>query len=250
MGHDAMTSADGSTGPGTKGADGPAVTVVRAPTPRGEVALRERRVGGQVVHELVVAGVFAMDSRDTSTETALAQSTLELVDDPARVLVGGLGLGYTALAAIKDRRVRRLDVVEVEEDLLAWARLALTPTLGLLARHPRVTLHAGDVADALVPPAAGGAAGLPTGPWDLVLLDVDNGPGFLVHPANSRLYTAGSLRSALGRVAPGGALAVWAAQREPDLLATLADLAPTQETTVTVAREGRELEYAIYVARP
>lgn len=224
-------------------------TVVRADTPRGEIALRERTEGDLTVHELVVAGVFAMDSRETSTEVLLAETALAASGSPARVLVGGLGLGYTAVAVLKDARVRRLDVVEIEEDLVMWARLGLTPTLGLLARHPRATLHAADVASVLT--GADGTADDegPTGPWDVVLLDVDNGPSFLVHEDNRRLYSPDALAGALAQVAPGGILAIWAAQREPGLHETLSALAPTEERLLTVRREGRELEYALYLTR-
>lgn len=231
---------------GTQGEDGPR-TLVRAETERGEIALRERTVGDTVVHELVVAGVFAMDTRDTCTETALAEETLALVEHPARVLVGGLGLGFTALTVLKDRRVGQVDVVEVEEDLVLWSRLGLTPTLGVLGRHPRARVHVADIADVL---AGSGGDDLPRGPWDLVLLDVDNGPSFLVHQGNARLYAEDALAAALAQVAPGGALAIWAAQREPGLLATLTGLASATEIPFVVEREGRQLEYAIYHARP
>lgn len=224
----------------------PAETIAAARTPRGEVVLRERvDDDGSVVHELIVAGVFAMDSVDTSTETALAVRSLAGVEAPSRVLVGGLGLGFTAWQALKDSRVSEVHVAEIEEDLVQWARLGLTPTLGVLARHPRATLHARDVAEVLAgdEPDAGA-------PWDLVLLDVDNGPSFLVHEGNERLYSAAALETALGVVAQDGALAVWAAQREPGLLAALSDLAPTEEVLLPVEREGRTLEYALYLARP
>lgn len=221
-------------------------TIVRAQTPRGEIALREREVDGTTVQELVVAGVFAMDSRDTTTEVALGERTLSLVEAPARVLVGGLGLGYTAVAVLKDTRVHRLDVVDIEEDLVMWARLGLAPALGLLSRHPRAHLHVGDVADVLGldPPEE------LQGPWDVVLLDVDNGPSFLVHPGNASLYSRDSLRAALDHLTPGGVLAIWAAQPEPELHRVLSDLAPTQEERLAVRREGRELEYAVYLTRP
>lgn len=226
--------------------DHPPETIAAATTPRGEIALRERTDGdGTVVHELIVAGVFAMDTVDTSTEAELAIRALAGVEAPGRVLVGGLGLGFTAWQVLKDSRVRQVDVVEVEEDLVQWARLGLTPTLAVLARHPRVTLHSQDIAAVL-----GGDAAEVSGPWDLVLVDVDNGPSFLVHEDNDRLYSASVLGAALRQVAPGGTLAIWAAQREPALLTTLSDLAPTEEVILAVEREGRSLEYALYLARP
>lgn len=220
-------------------------TIAVATTPRGEIALRERPGDGEsVVHELIVAGVFAMDSADTSTETALALRSLERVEEPGRVLVGGLGLGFTSWQVLKDRRVSEVHVAEIEEDLVQWARLGLTPTLGVLARHPRVTIHPQNIATVLdgdVPEAPG--------PWDLVLLDVDNGPSFLVHEDNERLYSAPALEAALALVAPGGVLAIWAAQPEPELLAGLTVLAPTEEILLPVERQGRSLEYALYLTR-
>ncbi|HEX6979671.1 MAG TPA: hypothetical protein VF342_10255, partial [Alphaproteobacteria bacterium] len=71
--------------------------IARAESPRGEVVLRRRTSnGGPAVLELRVNGVFVMDTRETTTERALAQRALELVADPRTVLVGGLGLGFTA----------------------------------------------------------------------------------------------------------------------------------------------------------
>lgn len=220
-------------------------TIAATATPRGEIALRERLdPDGSVVHELIVAGVFAMDTADTSTETALAVRALAAVEAPGRVLVGGLGLGFTPWQVLKDSRVREVHVVEIEEDLVQWARLGLTPTLGVLARHPRVNLHAQDVSTVLA-----GDDPDAQGPWDLVLLDVDNGPSFLVHRGNEQLYSAHGLTGALARVASGGVLAIWAAQREPELLTTLEALAPTEEILLPVERDGRTLEYALYLAR-
>lgn len=204
-----------------------------------EVALRERRLeSGRLVHELIVNGTFAMDSREVASEVALA----DCVADARRVLVGGLGLGFTA-ARLLEHGVRHLDVVELEPALVRWAQEGKTPVLGRVAGDPRTHLHVGDVADVL-----GGGSG-PAGEWDAILLDVDNGPDFLIHDTNGALYDAPRLAAALGRLAAGGTLAVWCQGRSPALAATLARLAPgAREVIVPVEREGHRIEYAIHLA--
>ncbi|GAB3699248.1 hypothetical protein [Mariniluteicoccus flavus] len=215
-------------------------TLGRARRGDHEVALRERRLdSGQVVHELIVNGAFAMDSREVASEIALA----DCAADARRVLVGGLGLGYTS-ARLLEHGVRHLDVVELEPALLDWARQGLTPMLERVAGDRRATLHAADVAEVLR-----GSTG-PDGPWDAILLDVDNGPDFLIHAGNADLYAAPLLEAALARLIPDGLLAVWCQGRAPELAATLERLAPgVREVIVPVEREGHQIEYAIYCAR-
>ena len=215
-------------------------TIARAATAHGEVALRRR---GDVL-ELIVNGAFAMDTVDPSTEEALARQALARHARPARVLVGGLGLGFTTRAVLADLRVIRLDVVELAAPLVRWAREEIVPELAGLAGDPRCTLHVADVADVVA-----GRAG-PPGPWDLVLLDVDNGPGFLIHEANAGLYAAAGLAAARAHLAPGGMLVVWSSHRSPELLAALTEVAGPGERVAeypfVVHREGRDLGYATY----
>ena len=231
-----MTGADAVAAP----AEGSgAVTLARADTPSGEVALRRR---GPVL-ELVVDGAFAMDTVDTTTETALATVALGRHAAPARVLVGGLGLGFTTRAVLADLRVRHVDVVELAEPLVGWARDGLVPELAGLAGE-RCSLHVADVGDVL-----SGTAG-PPGPWDVVLLDVDNGPDFLVHAGNAALYGEAGLRTARSALAPGGVLVVWSSHVAARLLAALHEVAEpgdrVEEELLAVEREGRVLEYALY----
>lgn len=218
---------------------GPAVTLAREGTPHGEVALRRR---GDVL-ELVVDGAFAMDTVDTSTEEVLATEALRRHPAPARVLVAGLGLGVTARAVLADRRVSHLDVVELAEPLVRWSREGLVPELTGL-EGARCTLHVADVAAVLAEEAG------PRGPWDVVLLDVDNGPGFLVHATNGPLYEEDGLAAALGVVAAGGVLVVWSSHVAPELLSALRTVAgegdAVEETVLAVEREGRAFEYALY----
>jgi spermidine synthase len=217
----------------------PAVTIARAGTSHGEVALRRR---GDVL-ELVVDGAFAMDTLDTSTEVVLATEGLRRSPAPERVLVGGLGLGFTARAVLADDRVGHVDVVELAEPLVRWSRAGVAPEIAGL-HGPRCTLHTADVADVLA-----GRAG-PPGPWDVVLLDVDNGPGFLVHPSNSALYAVPGLATARAALAPGGVLVVWSSHVAPPLHEALREAArpgdEVDETVLPVVREGRSFDYAVY----
>ena len=211
----------------------PARILARADSRVGEVVLRRRGVHT----ELIVNGAFVMDTVDVSTEIDLAALALRRHRNPARVLVGGLGLGFTAAAVLADPRVDLVRVVEIADPLLDWARRGLLPTdLG----DDRLQLVAGDIAGALAEPADR---------WDLVLLDVDNGPGFLVRDDNADLYAVTGLRAAAGALAPGGTLAIWSSHRSGEVLNLLESLAAgvVDEVVREVRRDGRTLEYAIYL---
>jgi spermidine synthase len=215
-------------------------TVARHDGPRGEVVLRRRSGAGPDVDELIINGVFAMDSGETFTEHALADLALPAVG-PRRVLLGGLGLGYTA-ARVLTADVDHLDVVEIEECLVGWANAGLTPTLAAVARHPKVALHVADVTTVLTGRRHG-----PHGPWNAIVLDVDNGPDFLIHRSNSALYTQSTLAAAYAQLAGGGTLAIWCQGPVPKLLATLRQISPTAEPhTYRRIRRGRRLSYVVY----
>lgn len=205
----------------------------------GEVVLRARADGH---HELIVDGVFAMDTVQTSTERALAVAALGRVDgDALRVVVGGLGLGCTIRALLDDERVAAVDVVELEPALVEWLHDGAVPGADDLLRDPRVRVHVGDVLDRL--PA------LPAGSADCVLLDVDNGPSFLVHGSNASVYEATFLRCCLRVLRPGGVLAVWASDPSPALRDRLAaEAAACEELPLPVEREGHQFTYALYLA--
>ena len=220
-------------------------TLGRHSGPRGEVVLRRRHGVDGDVEELIVNGVFAMDSADTETERQLAALALA-GGSSQRVLVGGLGLGYTA-AALLTGDVDHLDVVEIEECLVDWAYAGLTPTLAAVAEDSRVDLHTADVTAVL----AGLRRNLP-GPWDSIVLDVDNGPDFLIHGSNSDLYAEPSLGAAYARLSEGGTLGIWCQGPAPELLATLRRISPTARPhTFHRSRDGRPLTYVIYtVVKP
>jgi len=208
------------------------IVLGRAETPDGEVVLR-RRAG---VDELVVNGVFAMDTVDTSSERILADAA---GSPPGKVLVGGLGLGFTA-ARLLANGATTLDVVERAAPLLEWARAGVTEQLGRVAADPRVALHNADVVGFVR--AAGRA-------WDAIVLDVDNGPSFLIHADNAEVYEEGFLADCLTRLTPRGVLLVWCETASPPLERALRRVARGVEAIdVPVAREGREFSYTLYRA--
>ena len=206
--------------------------IARAGTPAGEIALRRR---GDVV-ELIVNGVFAMDSAEVASEIALADAAGAT---PGRVLVGGLGLGFTA-ARLLDNGVRHVDVVELARPLIDWAMTGVTEQLERVAHDPRVQLHHGDIAE-----------WLPRRPdaFDAILLDVDNGPGFLIHDRNARVYADEWLRDAAAHLNPGGVLVIWSEGAAPLLAGTLASLGVLTETVIPIEREGRRFDYVLYQLR-
>ncbi|MFZ1412942.1 MAG: methyltransferase [Micropruina sp.] len=198
-----------------------------------EVALRRR---GDV-HELIVNGVFAMDSLDSSSELALADAA---GSPPGKVLVGGLGLGFTAQRLLANGATS-LDVVELAEPLIAWARAGLTAELAEVAADPRVRLHHGDIVEWL---------GRAEGTWDAILLDVDNGPTFLIHDLNARVYAREFLLAAVQRLTPGGHLVIWCESASPELAATLGTLGSLREDVISVTRGRRVFDYVLYSCRP
>src|SRR3546814_472996 len=144
-----------------------------------------------------------MNSRRSASEEALATLTCtRLTHQPkARVLIGGLGMGFTlrtALATLgKDAAVR---VAELVPAVVNWARGPLAHIVGGILDDPRVTLEVADVGRLI-----GEAASL----YDAILLDVDNGPDGLTRAANDRLYGNNGLKAAYAALRPEGVLAVW-----------------------------------------
>ncbi|GGF54218.1 hypothetical protein GCM10011519_30160 [Marmoricola endophyticus] len=204
---------------------------------RDDLALRVREDG---TLELRANGLFVMDTAETSTERALATAALaQAGPGPLTVLVGGLGLGFTAAAVLDDDRVERCVVAELEPRLVAWLRDGTVPHGPALLDDPRLEVVVGDVADLLSPG---------TGPsYDLVLLDVDNGPDNLVHNANAALYAVDGLRKVRQVLRPGGRLVVWSADRSSALAAAVtAVLGRCEEIELPVRLQGRDEAYWLY----
>lgn len=218
------------------------VEVARAESERGEVVLR-RRIEERAADtlELRVNGVFVMDTQETGTEVELAAAALELVENPRRVVVGGLGLGFTTQRVLADPRVEQVKVVELESALIGWMRDGTIPHGPALLADKRLHLVDADIVQAV-------AEALST--YDLVLLDVDNGPGYLVHPSNEAVYQRDFLAATRSIIDPGGALAVWSANPAPELAETMEQVfGNCTEHRYDVLLQERPEEYLLYLSR-
>jgi spermidine synthase len=217
------------------------VEIARAESARGEIVLRERRdASTPTVLELRVNGVFVMDNLETTTERALAGAALALVDEPRRVLVGGLGLGFTMHEVLADSRVESCTVVEIEQSVVDWMRDGTIAHGPKMLADERVAVVVADVAVALAEAGEGA--------YDLVLLDVDNGPDYLVHDANEALYREPFLEAA--HRATGEVLVIWSADEAPQLQAAMEAVFGNVTATPYDVRLGeRDEHYWLYSSR-
>jgi spermidine synthase len=182
----------------------------RRQTPMGEISLRRRLEPAlQVdVYEAMLGEEHLMSSLFTVAEIALATLGLAVVrGDELDVVVGGLGLGYTAQAVLDDPRVRALHVVEALPEVIEWHERRLLPLSDALTADPRCHLVHGDFF-ALVASASGFGPDAPER-CHAVLVDIDHTPRHLLHPSHAPFYEAAGLRRLTERLHPGGAFALW-----------------------------------------
>ncbi|TDD15170.1 hypothetical protein E1218_31895 [Kribbella turkmenica] len=208
--------------------------VARAVSERGELVLRRRADDGAL--ELRVNGVFVMDDAETSSEELLASAALASVRRPDRVLVGGLGLGYTVRALLADPRLGSVVVAEIEPELVAWMRAGLVPSV---LDDPRVSVVAGDVRTVVT--------SSPDASLDAILLDVDNGPDFLVYNENSAIYAPAFLGTCRSKLRTDGVLTVWSSSESSALEEAVASVFGACEVKpVPVRLQGRAETYYVY----
>ena len=220
------------------------VEVARAESERGEVVLRERhdpeQPDGPHALELRVNGVFVMDTLETATEQQLAAAALARVDEPRSVVIGGLGLGFTLREVLADKRVERVAVVEIEGALVRWMRDGTVPHGRALLTDPRVEVAVGDVRRVIEDAAPSSL--------DLVLLDVDNRPGYLVHDANRAIYGRDLLEAARRALGDHGLCVVWSAAHDASLDRALREVFGHAEAAAyDVDLQGRAEQYWLHL---
>jgi len=182
-------------------------------TPLGEISLRRRaepRLKGRILYEVKLGEEFLMSSLFTEAEVQLAKLGLAALEDKDwDVVVGGLGLGHTAAAALEDPSVRSLMVIEVMEPVIDWHRRGLVPLGKTLVSDPRCTLVHADFFALATSSVGGFERDVPDRLVHAVLLDIDHSPSHWLNPGNSAFYTAPALQSLADKLHPGGVFGLW-----------------------------------------
>tara|TARA_R110002051_G_scaffold3220_2_gene17492 strand:+ start:566 stop:1264 length:699 start_codon:yes stop_codon:yes gene_type:complete len=217
-------------------------------TPMGPIALRRRWVSALDldVIEVILGDEHLMSSLFTVGETEL--SNLGLARHPGaglKVLVGGLGLGYTAQAALAEPRVGSVEVVDTIEAVIDWHRTGLVPLGESLGSNPRCTLTHADFFGLFDGDGQDGTV------WDVILLDIDHSPSRLLNPAHARLYTLDGLTRLRARLAPDGVFAMWSDDApDPGFMTLLEAVFPNPKAEVVTFPNpltGAESTCTIYV---
>jgi hypothetical protein len=182
-------------------------------TPLGEISLRRRaevRLGGKILYEVKLNEHFLMSSLFTHAEIELARLGLAaLKGKNLDVVVGGLGLGYTAVAALENSAVRSLSVVEVMAPVIDWHRRGLVPLGEKLLSDPRCSLVHADFFEVASSSVVGMDGAEPLSLVHAVLLDIDHSPSNLLNSSNSSFYSKSSLQKLADKLHPGGVFGLW-----------------------------------------
>ncbi|MBM4116605.1 spermidine synthase [bacterium] len=218
--------------------------LARAVGRSGELVLRRRGEDLQVI----AGGSFLMSSANAASSAALVTAGLDALaatgeGQGVAALVGGLGLGYSLDVALADPRIDRVTVVEIEPVIVDWFRIfgeGRAARLAAAEAAGRARLVVDDVLAHLR--ASGGA-------YDLVTLDTDNGPDWLVRAENAALYAETGLAAARAALRPGGVAVYWSPERYDAFAARLAGVFGRVGTRTAQDTIGeRSFEYTMYVA--
>lgn len=225
------------------------------PTPIGALTLRRRRemTLGVDVYEIKLGEEHLMSSLFTASEIALATLGLaELSGTGLDVVVGGLGLGYTAEAVLGNEAVASLIVVEALEAVIDWHEEGLLPLGHALTGDPRCRLVRGDFF-AMAASQVGFDLDHPGRRFHAVLVDIDHSPDFLLDPGNAAFYQPEGLAKLVAHLHPGGVFGLWSNELPDDTftarLGRVFAEARAERVTFHNPLQDRDFTQTVYLAR-
>jgi spermidine synthase len=206
----------------------------------GGGALRLKKRGSEF--SIMLGDNELMNSRLSGSEEALASLSLaKIAQRPApKILIGGLGMGFTLRAALAALgAAAQVEVAELVPAVVAWARGPMAEVFSGCLDDPRVKILGGDVGDTI---------GARVGAWDAILLDVDNGPDGLTSSANDRLYNGPGLATARAALKPGGVVAYWSSGPDENFTRRLRKAGFEVEERPVRAGRSRGARHMIWLA--
>lgn len=228
-------------------------------TPIGAISLRRRRLLALDVDvfEIILGEEHLMSNLFTASEIALSKLGLDKLaesgaTEPWDVVVGGLGMGYTAAAALEDSRVGSLIVVEFLQAVADWHQEGLLPLDPPLADDPRCRVEVGDFfakaasQDGFDPDAPGRK-------FHAILIDIDHTPDWLLDARSGSFYSEAGLKKLAAHLRPGGIMGLWSdAVTDPDFLArleTVFDKAWAEPVTFHNPLQNKPFTQTVYLAQ-
>lgn len=232
-------------------------------TPLGEISLRKRsepRLNNKIIYEVKMNEEFLMSSLFVEAERQLAHLGLaqldnsELSETPLDVIVGGLGLGYTAYATLQTPNVRTLNVIDVMQPVIDWHQQGLVPIANKLTSDERCTLVLGDFFALATAPTNGFFGINEDKKVHAVLLDIDHTPSFWLSPENSSFYSEKGLTALADKILPGGVFGLWSDEQSPNKefiirLENIFDKVETQVVTFPNPYTQEKSSNTVYLAR-
>ncbi len=224
-------------------------------SPLGEISLRRRRIpvfGDRDIYEVKLGEEFLMSSMFVEAEEALSTLGLAAVQgNKLNVVVGGLGLGYTAAAALKDQRVDELLVVDALDTVIGWHKKELVPLGKVLNADARNHYILGSFFDLAIKPGGSFDPDNDDKRFDAILLDIDHSPTEYLNPANAQFYCTEKLSLMAEQLKPAGVFAMWS-QNLPDkqfeqLLKTVFTQVKSHVVPFYNPFQGREASNSVYV---
>jgi len=210
--------------------------ISRMTTPRGEIQLQKN----QNHYEIVMNGVFVMATYNGFSEKQMFLTAFNYLDEPDRlhVLIGGLGVGYTLEAAVRRRKVEKIDVVEIEPSIIEWNKKYFCKLNKNALLNKKVNIINDDFRDFIKKTS---------NVYDIICVDVDNGPDWLVLETNEELYKETSLHTMSNLLKKGGVLSIWSASESSSLFEKMKRVFGNIFVKEVRQRYGEEKELTSYI---
>lgn len=206
----------------------------------GDLQLWENQMDGKLEYELMVNGVFIMASYNALSSERMVEDAVRRYGKPGcKVLIGGLGLGYSVQAALRcGDLISEIQVVELNKQVIDWNRTILHPINHGCLEDPKVTIHHGDFIEYIRRTDQS---------YDAICMDIDNGPMLLSSANNQEAYSLPFFKRVFSTLNPGGVFTVWSCGKAPELLQDMGRVfSSCEEEEIMETLQRKEFPYYLY----